>query len=78
MTGLVLALVVLTSSRPLAAVPAVPKVGHFFTIVLENEGFRVTFGPKSPARYLRWLRGRAPYSPTTTLSVISASTIISR
>ena len=63
MTGLVLALVVLTSSRPLAAVPAVPKVGHFFTIVLENEGFRVTFGPKSPARYLRWLARQGALLP---------------
>jgi hypothetical protein len=29
-----------------------PPVGHVFVIVLENESYDVTFGPKSPAPYL--------------------------
>ena len=36
-----------------AAAPAKP--GHVFIIVLENEGFGYTFGPKSPATYLNGL-----------------------
>jgi hypothetical protein len=36
-----------------AAAPAKP--GHVFIIVLENEGFGDTFGPKSPATYLNGL-----------------------
>ena len=31
------------------------KPGHVFIIVLENEGFNYTFGPKSPATYLNGL-----------------------
>jgi hypothetical protein len=36
-----------------AAEPAKP--GHVFLIVLENEGYGVTFGPASPATYLKGL-----------------------
>ena len=32
-----------------------PKPGHVFIIVLENEGYHITFGDKSPATYLRSL-----------------------
>lgn len=28
------------------------KINHVFVIVLENEGFDVTFGPNSPAPFL--------------------------
>ena len=39
-----------------AAEPAAPaKPGHVFIIVLENEGYHVTFGPASPAAYLKGL-----------------------
>jgi len=30
----------------------VPRIGHVFVIVLENEGFDTTFGPQSKAPYL--------------------------
>jgi hypothetical protein len=41
----------------MAAADAAPaaKPGHVFVIVLENEGFDITFGPKSPATYLNGL-----------------------
>jgi len=32
-----------------------PKIGHVFIIVLENESFAETFGPQSPAKYLNSL-----------------------
>lgn len=38
-----------------AAEPAMPKIGHVFIIVLENESFDETFGPHSPAKYLNAL-----------------------
>ena len=39
-----------------AAEPAAPaKPGHVFIIVLENEGYHVTFGTDSPAAYLKGL-----------------------
>lgn len=38
-----------------AAAQALPKPQHVFVIVLENEGYGVTFGPKSPAQYLKSL-----------------------
>jgi hypothetical protein len=45
------------SARPVpaAADPALPKIGHVFIIVLENESFDETFGPHSPAKYLNGL-----------------------
>jgi hypothetical protein len=45
-----------TSRLPAAGAPqARPKPQHVFVIVLENEGFPVTFGAKSPAAYLKML-----------------------
>src|ERR1700692_2789137 len=38
-----------------ASATAVPKVGHVFIIVLENEGYATTFGKSSPAKYLNVL-----------------------
>ena len=35
---------------------AVPAIHHVFIVVLENEEYRNTFGPKSPAHYLKSLR----------------------
>jgi phosphatidylinositol-3-phosphatase len=40
------------------AAPAAPRPGHVFLIVLENEGYNITFGPNSPAVFLRQLAGR--------------------
>ena len=37
---------------------AAPRIGHVFIVVLENEGYRHTFGPASPASYLNHLRGQ--------------------
>jgi hypothetical protein len=39
-----------------AVEPVAPtKPGHVFIIVLENEGYHITFGPDSPAAYLKGL-----------------------
>jgi phosphatidylinositol-3-phosphatase len=38
-----------------AAAAATPKPQHVFIIVLENEGYHLTFGPNSPALYLNAL-----------------------
>ncbi len=45
-----LAAIVMAMAVPLAAQAA--DIRHVFLIVLENEGFEATFGPKSPAPYL--------------------------
>jgi phosphatidylinositol-3-phosphatase len=50
---------VLLSAQPVnaAAAPAAPAppIGHVFILLLENEGYEVTFGPRSPAAYLNHL-----------------------
>lgn len=33
-----------------------PRIGHVFIVMLENEGYHVTFGPGSPAKYLNHLQ----------------------
>ncbi len=52
-------------SHPTAggAAPAGPKPGHVFIIVLENEGYNVTFGAKSPAAYLKALAQQGALLP---------------
>lgn len=40
------------------ASPPLPPVGHVFIVMLENEGYEVTFGPGSPAKYLNQLQRR--------------------
>lgn len=45
----------LTDTPTAAAANALPKPKHVFIIVLENEGYDVTFGAKSPALYLNAL-----------------------
>src|SRR5271156_3391892 len=40
---------------PSRAAPVPARPGHVFIIVLENEGYHVTFGPASPAAYLKGL-----------------------
>jgi len=42
---------------------ATPKPGHVFIIVLENEGYRVTFGRRSPATYLKTLARQGALLP---------------
>jgi hypothetical protein len=39
------------------------RPGHIFIIVLENEGFHITFGQKSPASYLKTLAGQGALLP---------------
>ena len=50
--ALALAVTIGVSSGGAQAAVTPPAIGHVFVIVLENESFEVTFGPKSPARYL--------------------------
>lgn len=50
-----LALPSFSATSVAAAETAGPKPKHVFIIVLENEGYDVTFGPKSPAFYLNAL-----------------------
>jgi hypothetical protein len=58
--GLLASLMVLVSSAN--AEPAV-RPGHIFIIVLENEGFHITFGENSPASYLRALGSQGAILP---------------
>jgi hypothetical protein len=37
---------------------AAPRVGHVFILLLENEGYQLSFGPASPAPYLNQLKRR--------------------
>ena len=43
------------AAAPASHAQTAPKIEHVFIIVLENEGFDLTFGPKSPALYLNSL-----------------------
>ena len=47
--------VLFSTAAGLASAAPAAKPGHVFIIVLENEGFGDTFGPKSPATYLNGL-----------------------
>jgi phosphatidylinositol-3-phosphatase len=49
----------LLASNLTAGAQAAPKPQHVFIIVLENEGFDRTFGPYSPALYLKQLAANA-------------------
>jgi hypothetical protein len=51
MFGALFAMLGFTGPARAADAPAAP-VKHVFIVVLENESYRVTFGPKSPAPYL--------------------------
>jgi phosphatidylinositol-3-phosphatase len=59
----------------------IPKIHHVFLIILENEGYHVTFGAKSPARYLNRLKNRSAlvrnYFATSHLSLGNYITMIS-
>ncbi len=49
---------------PLQNIQAAPaKPGHVFIIVLENEGYHITFGPASPAAYLKRLVSKGALLP---------------
>ena len=49
------AILMLVGSARAAESAAPAKPGHVFIIVLENEGYHLTFGPASPAAYLKGL-----------------------
>ena len=51
------------ASHPKKGDAASPKPGHVFIIVLENEGYDVTFGAKSPAAYLEMLAQQGAMLP---------------
>ena len=46
-----------------ADTPPPAKPGHVFIIVLENEGYHITFGPSSPATYLKGLAQQGAVLP---------------
>ncbi len=48
---------------PSSSAAEAAKPGHVFIIVLENEGYHITFGPKSPATYLNKLARRGALLP---------------
>ncbi|HZC57575.1 MAG TPA: alkaline phosphatase family protein [Xanthobacteraceae bacterium] len=48
---------------PRRAAQALPKPGHVFIIVLENEGYDVTFGRQSPATYMKRLARQGALLP---------------
>src|ERR1700674_2729916 len=50
--------VAVSNPAPAGAAYAAPKPQHVFIIVLENEGYPVTFGKNSPAVYLKQLAGQ--------------------
>jgi hypothetical protein len=47
-----------TQAGQAATAPArsAPRIGHVFILILENEGYQVTFGARSPATYLNHLK----------------------
>ena len=51
------------AAAPGAAPAAGPAIGHVFIVVLENEEYHDTFGPRSPARYLKTLRRQGAALP---------------
>ena len=48
--------VLLASLVVQAGPPSLPPIRHVFIVVLENQAYESSFGPDSPARYLRSLR----------------------
>ena len=52
---MLLAGLLLWTILPAKAADAPAKPGHVFIIVLENEGYHITFGENSPAKYLKSL-----------------------
>jgi phosphatidylinositol-3-phosphatase len=57
------AVVAVSNPAPAGAAQAAPKPQHVFIIVLENEGYSVTFGKNSPAVYLKQLAGQGALLP---------------
>jgi hypothetical protein len=60
---------------------AIPAIDHVFLIILENEGYHVTFGADSPARYLNRLKNQGAvarnYFATSHFSLGNYITMIS-
>lgn len=65
MSGLAAVLLAIVFAIPVrAAEPSPPsKPRHVFIIVLENEGYHITFGPASPATYLKALAKQGALLP---------------
>ncbi len=61
--GLLAALALGPQAMPAANAPAQshPAIGHVFIVMLENEGYQVTFGPNSRATYLNQLRRQGAF-----------------
>ncbi len=76
-----LAGLVLASLAPAASPPRVPPIRHVFIVVLENQAYESSFGPASPARYLKSLRGLGAAVPnyygTSHMSLGNYLTLIS-
>ncbi|HEX9139439.1 MAG TPA: alkaline phosphatase family protein [Steroidobacteraceae bacterium] len=76
---LLMALLPLSTARP--ALAAMPRIGHVFILMLENEGYERTFGPKSRAMYLTHLAARGAllknYYATSHFSLGNYITLIS-
>jgi hypothetical protein len=52
----ILALCMPAAHSATTTAPPSPKVAHVFIVMLENEGYQATFGPRSPASFLKQLR----------------------
>lgn len=61
--GRMIVVVISASLLLAAAAQALPRPGHVFIIVLENEGYRVTFAATSPATYLKMLARQGALLP---------------
>lgn len=61
--GLLAALVLSPHAVEAANTPAraTPRIGHVFILMLENEGYDITFGADSPATYLNQLRRQGAF-----------------
>src|SRR5277367_3983193 len=76
---LLLAVLPVSSATPAPA--AMPRIGHVFILMLENEGYERTFGPQSQATYLNHLAARGAllmnYYATSHFSLGNYITLIS-
>lgn len=58
-----LAALLLVGLAAQAGPPSLPAIRHVFIVVLENQGYEASFGPASPAAYLKSLRQRGASLP---------------
>jgi phosphatidylinositol-3-phosphatase len=80
-SALMLLLAVAPVSVATPAPAATPRIGHVFILMLENEGYQRSFGPRSPATYLNHLAARGAllknYYATSHYSLGNYITLIS-